>query len=267
MSLARALSITSTGLSVFEKWLDVKAANLSGNGVDGFKAIYLVATDLPSEDEMLPGTPSSETGTIRPIGLQIGLGAKVVGNNRSFLKGDLVPTGRALDVAIDGDGFFKVQLPDGSSAYTRVSSLQRSGEGALVTPDGGYTISPGIKIPSDATELEINQNGQVYAKLAGQTNLQLVGQLELASFMNPSGLRTLGNGLYAETQASGTPDVGSPGTGKRGMLKSGYREGSNVNSVQEITDLIKIEKGFGFLTKVLNTAESMAEAVKNAGRG
>jgi flagellar basal-body rod protein FlgG len=264
--MTRALSITATGLRVFERWLDVKAANLAGNGVDGFKSMYMVATDLPSEDELLPGGLTSDAGTVRPIGHQVGLGAKVVGTYRNFSKGTLINTGNALDIAIDGAGFFKITLSDGSEAYTRASALQTNGDGMIVTPEEGHIISPGIQIPIDAISMEVNPQGVVSVLLKGQQQPQILGQIETATFLNPSGLRALGNGLYMQTDASGNPDLGIPGTSARGKLQAGFREGSNVNSVQEITDLIKIEKGFGFLTKILNIADSMAESMKGVGR-
>lgn len=266
MSMTRALSIASTGLKVFEKFLDVKAANLAGNGVDGFKSMYAVATDLPSENEILPGVPTSEGGTIRPIGYQVGLGSKIVGTYRDFSKGTLINTGNALDIAIDGAGFFKVVLPDGSEAFTRTSALRTNAEGMIVTPEEGHIISPGIQVPNNALSMEVSPEGHVSILVNGQSNAQILGQFETSTFINPSGLRSLGNGMYSQTDASGTPITGAPGSEGRGSLQAGFREGSNVNSVKEITDLIKIEKGFGFLTKILNIADSMADSMKGIGR-
>ncbi|HLD95748.1 MAG TPA: flagellar hook-basal body complex protein [Alphaproteobacteria bacterium] len=204
--------------------------------------------------------------TFRPIGLQIGLGAKVVGAYRSFAKGDLINTGNPLNIAIDGQGFFQVQMPDGTTAYTRSSSFQLSADGTIVTTDGGFKVLPGIVIPANAQAVEINEVGQVYITYNGQTSSVLLGQFELATFLNPSGLKVLRGGFFSETAASGTPTTGYPNSDNRGGLLQGFREGSNVNSVQEITDLIKIEKGFGFLTKVLNTADAMSDSMKGIGR-
>lgn len=266
MNLAHALSITATGMQVFEQNLAVKAANLTGAGVDGFKALHLVATDLPSDSTDLPGTPTSATGTIRPIGLQVGLGAKVVGTYRDFSKGDLVNTGNELSVAINGRGFYQVQMPDGTTAYTRASSFQLAPDGTIVTTEGGHKVLPGIVVPATADSLEINNVGQVYITLSGQSSAVLLGQFQLANFINPSGLISKGGGFYSQTDASGTPTLGFPGSDNFGTLLQGFREGSNINSVQEITDLIQIEKGFGFLTKVLNTADAMSESMKGIGR-
>jgi flagellar basal-body rod protein FlgG len=257
--IIRAFNITKSGLQLQETNIAIKSQNLAAQGVDGYKRQYLVAQDLPYQDVSMVGAPTSASGTVNTTGLSIGSGVKAAAIYRSFTDGDLVNTGNGLDLAISGDGFFQITMPDGTHAYTRAGIFQLNGTGQLTTASG-YPVAPGITIPPTANGIKITEDGQVVVEITGQTAPQVVGQLQLSTFVNPSGLRALGDNLFAETPASGTPDTGTPTTNKRGSIRQGWRESSNVNPVEEITDLIKIQRAYEMLTKVLNTGDAMMEA-------
>ena len=264
-SIQNALNIARTGLQSQEALLAIKTQNIASQGVDAFKRQYLIMYDLPYVDYGSLGVYTSKSGSIDTTGIQIGTGVQAAAVYRIFSQGEAIQTGRSLDVMIDGDGFFLVTLPDGNTAYTRVGSFSRDQNNTLVMPKTGYTIQPGITLPSNTLKVSINQAGEVYAETSpGQETL--VGQLQLATFFNPSGLKAMGDSLFVQTEASGQPDTGTPGTNQRGFLKQAYREGSNVNAVEEMTDLIKIEKVYEMLTKAVKTGDAMMNAVNGMGR-
>jgi flagellar basal-body rod protein FlgG len=264
-SIQNALNIARTGLQSQEALLAIKTQNIASQGVDAFKRQYLIMYDLPYVDYGSLGVNTSKSGSIDTTGIQIGTGVQAAAVYRVFSQGEAIQTGRSLDVMIDGDGFFLVNLPDGTTAYTRVGSFSRDQNNTLVMPKTGYTIQPGITLPSNTLKVSINQIGEVYAETSpGQETL--VGQLQLATFFNPSGLKAMGDSLFVQTNASGQPDTGTPGTNQRGFLKQAYREGSNVNAVEEMTDLIKIEKVYEMLTKAVKTGDAMMGAVNGMGR-
>jgi flagellar basal-body rod protein FlgG len=259
MSLNNALNIAKTGLHLQETNIAVKSQNLAAQGVDAFKRQYLVAQDLGYQDKALAGTQTS-TSTTATLGLPIGLGVMPAGIYRSFEQGDLIATGEALDIAITGEGFYQVQLPDGTYGYTRTATFQKDPQtGQLVTIEG-YPLQPNITIPIDATDVAVSSDGMVSIKLAGQTNFQDVGQIQLTRFINPNGLRAMGKNIFLETDGSGSPQTANPGLQGNGLIMQGYREGSNVNSVEEITDLIKIQHAYEQLTKVISTSDAMFDA-------
>lgn len=262
-SINSAFHVARTGLQLTEAMLQVKATNIAGQGVLSFKKEGLIGTDRSYIDRVRPGTQTS-AGTINPNGYQVGTGVQAAGIYRSFAQGEVIQTGRYLDVMIDGEGFLPVTMPDGTTAYSRIGILQTDGNNNLVMPKTGYLIAPAITLPANTTGVMINESGQVYAEIANVQ--QLVGQLELATFFNPSGLKALGDGMYMETNASGTADRGIPGTNRRGRIMQGAHEGSNVNAMEETTDLIKIEKIYELLTKVLKTGDAMYEAGNRVGR-
>lgn len=167
---------------------------------------------------------------------------------------------------IEGNGFFQTTMPDGSAAYTRVGAFQLSPNNEIVLPKTGYIVSPGLIMPTGVTDVSINSQGQVYAMVAGSTTQVLVGQFQLATFVNPSGLMAIGDSMFKQTAASGTPQTGNPGSTNIGYVKQGWREGANVNAVEEMTDLIKIEKIYEMLTKILKTGDSMMTAATGIGR-
>lgn len=266
MSISTAFHVTRTGMQLQEMHLAVKAQNIAAQGADGYKKQYLVSYDLPYQDRGGVGSSTSDAGTVVPTGLQIGLGVQPGGIYRVFTQGDPIQTGGPLDVMIEGDGFFEVSMPDGTTAYTRIGALQKDSTGQLVMPKTGYTLASPITIPSNATDVQINASGIVTVKQPGSTALAQIGTLQLSTFINPSGLKAIGDSLYVSTGASGSAATGNPGTEKRGVIKHGYREGSNVNAVEEITDLIKIEKLYDMLTKVLKTGEAMMESGNRLGK-
>ena len=264
-SIQNALNIARTGLQSQESLLAIKTQNIASQGVDAFKRQYLIMYDLPYVDYGSLGVTTSKSGSVDTTGIQIGTGVQAAAVYRVFSQGEAIQTGRSLDVMIDGDGFFLVNLPDGTTAYTRVGSFSRDQNNTLVMPKTGYTIQPGITLPSNTLKVSINQEGEVYAETSpGQETL--VGQLQLATFFKASGLKALGDSLFVETNASGQADTGTPGTSQRGFLKQAYREGSNVNAVEEMTDLIKIEKVYEMLTKAVKTGDAMMNAVNGMGR-
>lgn len=265
MSILRAFNIARSGLQVQEKNLSVKAQNLAAQGADSYKKQYMVVHDLPYADDGAVGSFSSSAGTVTPTGAQIGLGVKVGGIYRSFQQGDLLQTDNALDLAIEGQGFYKINMPDGSVAYTRVAAFQQNPQGLLETITG-YTLSPNITIPPNATGIKVNEDGQVMVEIQGQVGYTNIGQIELATFTNPTGLKSIGDSLYLETTASGAPESGIPGKDQRGRIRQGMREGSNVSSVEEITDMIKMQQTFEAITKVIKTGESMMASGNSVGR-
>ena len=191
-----------------------------------------------------------------PVGVQIGTGVKAAAVYSITTEGNLTNTSNPLDLAIQGNGFFQVEMPDGSTTYTRDGSLQLSSTGQLVTADG-YTVQPAITIPANTTSVTINANGQVQAQIAGTTQPQIVGQLELANFPNPAGLALQGNNLLTETAASGAATTGNPGTTAFGTIQQGYLETSNVNIVSEITNLISAQRAYEMNSKVIQTSDQM----------
>lgn len=251
-----AFNTATTGLQFQEMNLSVKAQNLAAQGAVAYKSEGLLGLTLGYID-VQTAAMTSESGTLAPNSVQVGLGVNTAGISRDFTQGDAINSNQELDVMIDGDGFFLVTLPDGSTGYTRVGSLQRNANAQVVMPKTGYVIYPGITIPSNTLKITINREGQIYATLAGQTQPQLLGQFQMATFFNPNGLRAIEDSIFLETESSGTPDQGAPGTNKRGTLQQYFKEGSNVNAVKEMTDLIKIEKIYEMLTKVIKAGDAM----------
>lgn len=259
VSVDRALHIAQTGLGYYTTALATASQNLAATGVTGYKKTYVVGTDLPYTRMDPAGAETSTAGTRNPTGIEIGLGVKVAAVSRNFTQGDLVKTDNALDMAISGDGFFKIMMPDGTLAYTRAGVFIVSATGELVTQPSGYKVAPGITFPQDTTAVKITEDGQVLVQQANATSLTQIGQLELVTFFNPAGLSAIGDTMFKETEASGTPETGAPKTGKRGLIKQGYREASNSNTLEDVIELMRVEKHYNFLTKVLNTASSFWE--------
>jgi flagellar basal-body rod protein FlgG len=252
----RALSIGATGMAAQQLNIEVIANNIANLSTTGFKESRVEFQDLLYQNMRSVGSASSDTGTILPSGLQVGLGVRPAATYRINSQGNLTVTGNPLDLAINGQGFFQVQLPDGTTAYTRAGSLQLNASGQLVTADG-YTILPSITVPATATAVTVNASGQVLATVAGQTAQQTLGQLQLANFVNPAGLNAIGNNLLKETQASGTPTTGNPQTTSLGAIVQGSLETSNVDVVSEITNLISAQRAYEMNSKVINTADQM----------
>ncbi len=252
----RALSVAATGMMAQQLHVEVIANNIANMTTTGYKRRRPEFQDLLYQSERRIGAASSQVGTLVPAGVQLGLGVKTAAVYRVGEQGPLVNTENTLDFAIQGDGFFIIDLPDGRTAYTRSGNFQLSPEGTIVTADG-YTVQPGITVPAEAVDISVNAEGGVYAKIRGQTELQPLGQLQLARFVNPTGLEDIGNNLLVETPASGPADVGTPGSDGFGTVQQGFLENSNVNPVQEITALITAQRAYEMNSKVIKAADEM----------
>jgi flagellar basal-body rod protein FlgG len=256
----RSLSVGATGMMAQQLHVEVISNNLANMTTTGYKRRRPESQDLLYQSQRRIGAASSSEGTVVPAGVQLGLGAKTAAVYRIHDQGDLVNTENGLDVAIQGEGYFVVETPGGEIAYTRSGNLQLSPEGLIVTSDG-YPVGPGITVPADSTEVSINAEGGVTAKLQGQTGLADLGQLELATFVNEGGLEALGSNLLRESDASGPAIVGTPGSQGLGTLLQGYLEGSNVNPVQEITALITAQRAYDLNSKVISASDEMMATV------
>ncbi len=258
----QALSIAATGMMAQQLNVEVISNNIANMSTTGFKKQRAEFQDLLYQNLRRVGTNSSDTGTVVPSGVQIGLGVKTGSVYRIMNQGDMDNTGNKLDMAIQGRGYFRVQLPSGEDAYTRAGNFSLSATGQFVTSDG-YTVQPGITIPTDATDITISKDGQVQATIPGQTAAQVVGQLDLATFPNDAGLDPQGDNLFLETAASGAPSVATPGTTGVGTLLQGFLETSNVNAVTEISSLITAQRAYEMNSKVITAADEMMSVTSN----
>ena len=258
----RALSIAATGMLAQQTNVEVIANNLANMNTTGYKAQRAAFQDLLYQNIQQAGAQSSDTGTLLPSGIQLGAGVRTAAVYRITKPGDMKNTSNPYDVAINGAGYFRVQMPDGTDGYSRDGNFQLSAEGQLVTQQG-YVVQPGIAIPPTSTSVTINTQGQVQVTLPGQVALQTVGQLELTRFPNDAGLRALGDNLYAETSASGGPQAGVPGSTGYGTIQQYFLETSNVDAVSEITSLISAQRAYEMNSKVVSTSDQMlAETAK-----
>jgi flagellar basal-body rod protein FlgG len=252
----QALRTAATGMSAQQMNVEVISNNIANMNTVAFKRQRAEFQDLLYQTLEQAGAQSSDQGTIVPTGVQVGAGVKAGTVYRINTQGSLTRTENRFDLAIDGRGYFQVLLPSGETAYTRAGNLAVNDQGQLVTQDG-YQIQPGITIPGDAVEVTISRSGQVQVTQAGQTAPAVVGQLELATFLNEGGLQAQGSNLYKETAASGAPTTGVPGSTGIGQLLQGYTEASNVDAVAEITALIVAQRAYEMNSKVISTADSM----------
>lgn len=256
----RSLSIGATGMLAQQTNVEVISNNIANMNTTAYARRRAEFNDLLYQNIRRPGSQSSDSGTIVPAGIQLGLGVKTAAVYRITEQGSLSSTDNTLDIAIQGKGYFQIELPSGETAYTRDGSFQLSADGTLVTHDG-YTVQPGITIPQDATNVTINSSGEVLVSLDGQTAQQNVGQLQLATFANEAGLAATGNNLLLETAASGAPVVAAPTQPGFGSLLQGYLETSNVNVVSEITELISAQRAYEMNSKVIQTSDEMMSQV------
>ncbi|MFT3687621.1 flagellar basal-body rod protein FlgG [Paenirhodobacter sp.] len=255
----RALQIAATGMSAQQTRVEVISNNLANMSTTGYNARRAEFADLFYQQQTRPGTLSSSDGTMIPAGVQLGLGVRPAAVSVQLSQGTLSRTGGDLDLAIDGYGYLEVTMPSGVSGYTRDGGLKRSADGEIVTSDG-YTVVPGITIPTDASSVAINNDGEVYAYFTNQVQPQLLGQLTLAGFTNEKGLQAIGSNLFIETEASGPPQVSTPGADGLGTVRQGYLEESSVDAVREITELIKAQRGYEMNAKVITAADEMLGA-------
>lgn len=253
--MIRSLWISKTGLDAQQTQLDVVSNNLANVGTTGFKRARVAFEDLLYQNVRQAGANSSQQ-TQLPTGLQIGTGVKPVATPRMFTQGNLQNTGNSFDMAINGQGFFQVALPDGTTAYTRDGSFHTDSAGQLVT-NSGFALSPAITIPANAQSVTIAQDGTVSATIPGQAAAQTIGTIQLANFTNPGGLEARGQNLFAETAASGTPSTNAPGSNGAGLLQQGYLETSNVNVVEELVSMIQTQRAYELNSKAIQTSDQM----------
>lgn len=259
-----AMWISKTGVQAQDAKLQAIANNLANVNTAGFKRDRAVFTDLFYQIEQQPGTQRDDN-TVSPSGIQLGNGTRLVGTQKVFTTGSLQSTGQSLDVAIVGNGFLQVTMPNGDVGYTRAGQLQLNAEGRLVNAQG-LPLRPEITVPETATAVTIGENGMVSATVAGTNAPQELGQIQLAGFINPAGLRALGDNLYQETAASGAPNEANPGEEAMGKLKQGSLEGSNVQVVEEMVDMIAAQRTYEMNTKVLSAADNMLQYLAQAAR-
>lgn len=255
--MIRSLWISKTGMDAQQSQLDVISNNLANVNTTGFKRSRAVFEDLLYQNVREPGAQSSQQTTL-PSGMQIGTGARIVATERLHTQGNLQQTGNSTDVAITGNGFFQVQMPDGTLAYTRDGSFQVNAQGQLVT-SSGYPVQPAVTIPQNATSLTIGKDGVVTVTTPGAVNNTQVGTFQLANFINPAGLRSMGENLYAETEASGTANLANPGSNGVGALSQNYVETSNVNVVEEMVNMIQTQRAYEINSKSVQTSDQMLE--------
>ncbi len=255
--MIRSLWISKTGLDAQQTNMDVTANNLANVSTNGFKRARAVFEDLLYQTLRQPGAQSSQQ-TQLPSGLQLGTGVRPVATERIFTQGNLQQTGNSLDVAVNGQGFFQVLLPDGTTAYTRDGSFQVSAQGQLVN-SSGFQIQPSITIPANTLTITIGQDGVISATKAGTATPTQIGSLNLANFVNPAGLQSMGQNLYLETAASGTPSTNTPGTNGLGTLSQGYVETSNVNVVEELVNMIQTQRAYELNSKAISTSDQMLQ--------
>jgi len=254
----RALSTAATGMAAQQLNVEVISNNIANMNTIGFKRQRAEFQDLLYTNVERMGSQSSDAGTIVPTGIQVGSGVKPNAVYRITEQGSLTITGNQYDLAINGRGYFQVQLPSGETAYTRAGNFAPSATGQLVTADG-YTVLPAITIPANSTAVTISASGLVQATVAGQTTPQTVGQMQLATFFNEEGLDAQGNNLFLVSGASGAATVGLPTATGYGSLQQGYTEASNVDSVTEITALISAQRAYEMNSKVVNSADQMLQ--------
>jgi flagellar basal-body rod protein FlgG len=254
------LSIAATGMLAQQLNVEVISNNIANMNTTGFKRQRAEFQDLLYQSHERVGATSSDSGTIVPSGVQIGLGVKTAAVYTISEQGNLQSTDNQMDLAINGNGYFQVLLPSGETSYTRAGSFQLSPTGEIVTTDG-YTVQPAITIPTNAVNITINNSGEVLVKVAGSIAEQNVGQLQLANFANPAGLDPRGDNLFLETTASGAATTGTPAATGYGSILQGFLETSNVNTVTEITNLISAQRAYEMNSKVIQTSDEMLSTI------
>jgi flagellar basal-body rod protein FlgG len=258
----RALHTAATGMMAQELNVQVISNNIANMRTTGYKRQRAEFQDLLYEHVSRIGTQTSTQGNILPVGIDLGGGVRTVGTPRLMGQGTLLPTGKDLDVAIRGEGFFKIAMPDGTFAYSRDGSFEMDAQGRIVTAKGNV-LQPGITIPQNATSVTINPQGQVSSTVAGTVTPSVLGQITLTRFVNKTGLQPIGDNLFVETPASGTAQDGQPSTDGVGDLQQGNLEQANVEAVTEISDLIAAQRAYEMNAKVITAADQMLSATSN----
>jgi flagellar basal-body rod protein FlgG len=255
--MIRSLYISKTGMEAQQTQLDTISQNLANVSTNGYKRSHAIFEDLMYQNLRQSGANTTEQ-TQLPTGLQIGLGVRPVATARIYSQGNLQQTTNNLDIAIKGNGFFQIQQPDGTTAYTRDGSFQLSAAGQIVN-NNGYTLLPGITIPNNAQNVTVGNDGTVSVTVQGNPTPQTVGQIQLANFINPAGLDPKGQNLFTETASSGTPTNGAPMSDGLGVLQQGYVETSNVNVVEELVAMIQTQRAYEMNSKAIQTSDQMLQ--------
>lgn len=257
--MMRSLYIAKTGLEAQQTNLDVCTNNLANVSTNGFKKSRAVFEDLLYQNVRQPGAQSSQQ-TQLPSGLQLGTGVRTVATERIHTQGNPQQTGNDKDIMVNGSGYFQVLLPDGTQAYTRDGSFQTDSNGQLVT-SSGYVLQPPITVPNNALSLTVGSDGTVSVTTQGQSAPTQIGSIQLATFVNPAGLDSRGENLYVETGSSGTANTNTPGTNGTGVLMQGYVETSNVNVVEEMVNMIQIQRSYELNSKAITTSDQMLQKI------
>jgi len=261
----RALDTAATGMAAMDLQVQVIAGNIANMTTTGFKSQRAEFQDLLYEHVQRIGAQASDQGNILPVGIELGSGVKTVGTPRLMTQGSLAQTGNPLDVAIQGTGWFKILMPDGTFSYTRDGSFQMDAQGRIVTAEGNL-VQPTITVPQGSSGLTINQQGQVSVTPSGSTTSSILGQFTLTTFINDAGLQANGSNLFTATPASGTPQDGTPGTSGAGTLLQGSLEQSNVEAVTEISNLIAAQRAYEMNSKVVTAADQMLQTTSQLAR-
>lgn len=255
--MIRSLWISKTGLEAQQTQMDVIANNLANVSTNGFKRSRAVFEDLLYQTMRQPGAQSSQQTEV-PSGLQIGTGVQPIATERIFTQGNLQQTGNALDIAIQGDGFFQVLLPDGTTGFSRDGAFQLNSQGQLVTASG-YEVQPAITMPANVVSVTIAKDGIVSVVQSGTAAPVEIGQIQLATFINNGGLQSRGENLYMETAASGAPQINAPGTNGAGLLNQSYVETSNVNVVEELVEMIETQRAYEINSRMVSAVDEMLQ--------
>ncbi|HHS49378.1 MAG TPA: flagellar basal-body rod protein FlgG [Desulfurella acetivorans] len=259
--MMRALWTAATGMQGQQTNIDVIANNLANVNTVGFKRSRADFEDLIYQTQKEAGV-NTTSNTVEPTGIQIGLGTQVAHVSKNFMQGSLQGTGNPLDLALQGSGFFQITMPDGTIAYTRAGDFKLDNNGRIVTTDG-YPLSPEITVPQDTTSISVGNDGTISVLEAGQTTPTQIGQIQLAFFANPAGLKAIGQNLFQQTVSSGTPILGTPGINGLGTINQGYLEMSNVSVVQEMVDMIAAQRAYETNAKVIQTSDQMLQTANN----
>ena len=262
--MIRALYTAATGMNAQETNIDVVSNNLANSNTTGYKKSRAEFQDLLYQQVVEPGSPTSSS-TANSSGVQIGLGVKTAAVQKVFAQGDLISTSNPLDMAIEGDGFFQVQLPDGDQAFSRAGSFQLNSQGQLTTSDG-YVVDPGVAIPSDSLAISVGQDGSISVRQPGSATTTQVGQLTGVRFANNAGLRAVGKNLYQETESSGTPTTGIFSENGFGRVSQGFIESSNVSVVEQVVNMITAQRAYEASSKGITTADEMLSQAINLKR-
>lgn len=262
--MIRSMYTAATGMEAQQLYLDTISHNLSNVNTNGFKRSKVEFQDLMYQSLREPGTRNVEGG-MAPAGIEVGLGVQPSATNRIFEQGSFNYTGNGLDVAIQGDGFFQIFMPDGGINYTRDGQFKLDSDGQIITSNG-YQLYPQISVPEGTEELTIDAKGLVYARLPNEESGTEIGQIELARFINPAGLRAVGNNLYAQSEASGLPIVNIPSQEGAGTLMPQYVEASNVQIVDEMVNMITAQRAYEIVSKAIQVSDDMLQAANNLKR-